>query len=132
MPMPLRNERGFTLLEALASMVILGFVVVGVMNLSGYTMNANARATSMEEAQQIAEEKLSIVREHIRANDALPAPLVYPIDEYTVTIQADDDLENVTYDASSFAPRHTSLQAHALIGGMPRLVTVTVSWGEPE
>jgi len=126
--MPLRNERGLTLIEALAAMVVLGFVVVGLLHITGYASLASVRSANEADALRIAEEQLAIVRETARASGALPNVRVYSVGGYAVTVQ-DSLLNQVTYNATTFGPKHLSLQAHALIGGAPRVVTVTVSWG---
>ena len=130
--MPIRNEHGVTLIEAVAAMVVLGFVVIVFLNVSGYSALAGREADKQQEARRIAEEQLNMWRAQLSADpnaepDAQTVPQAATVQGYDVFFQR-DAVDDVQYDASTFGPRHVSLQAFALLGGRPELVTVTVSW----
>jgi len=126
--MPIHNEHGVTLIEAVAAMVVLGFVVIVFLNVSGYSALAGREADKQQEARRIAEEQLNMWRVQLSAGpNVQTVPQAATVQGYDVFFQR-DSVDAVQYDASAFGPRHVSLQAFALLGGRPELVTVTVSW----
>lgn len=120
------NEKGLTLVEAMAATVILSLVVITFLNISGYSTLSNQKSDRRVEAQNIAEEQLSSARDYVRINNGLPANPSVP--GYSVTIQQTDLGNPAAYNTTTFQPNHVSLQAVVLLSGIPKLLTVTVSW----
>lgn len=133
--MPLHNERGLTLLEVLAAMVILGIVIVALLNITGFTSLSTHKSTEFTDAYKAAEEKLSIVREYIRRTGQWPEEpersSMLESSRYVVKIQHHEwPLEDVVYDLAGLLEHRYSMQAFAWFEGAPRVVTVTVSWSD--
>ncbi|HZG88498.1 type IV pilus modification PilV family protein [Paenibacillus sp.] len=125
--MPIRNERGVTLIEAVAAMLVLSVVVIVFLNVSGYSALAGRQADKQQEARRIAEEQLHQWRALLLEDPSPSLPYASTTQGYAVYIQS-ASVGNVQYETSAFGSRHVSLQAFALLGGQPEVVTVTVSW----
>ncbi len=127
MLLKIKDQRGFTLIEAMGSAVILGIIVISFLSFSEYSLLASRNSNQTIEAQRIAEEQLNITRLYIENHNALPInPIVAG---YEVFLQHADFVDNPpTYITTSFQSKHYSLQAVVLINSAPRLLTVTVSW----
>jgi type II secretory pathway pseudopilin PulG len=135
--MPFRNEKGITLVEALAATVILSLVVLTFVTLSSTVSRADDRTDHSTEALRIAELNLNYARDFYIRNNTIPADEFPDSAEggYEVEIQQTDLIGNpAAYNTTSFGERHVSLQT-IVFGGtppIPRLITVTVSWEEIE
>lgn len=124
--MLLKVDKGFTLIEALASTIVLSILVISFMSFSGFSVLAGNKSNHIIEASRIAEQQLNIARYYIHANNSVPAD---PIEAgYVVTLQTTDLVNPANYMMSSYQPNHTSLQAIVLIDAIPKILTVTVSW----
>lgn len=127
--MSAHNEKGLTLVEVLAATVILGILILAFLNISGYSSLSHLKSDQIIDAQRIAEEELSKARFYLKANNALPANPVIP--GYTIILQLTDFASPSNYNSSSFLEEHYSLQAVVLVSSVPKILTVTVSWGTP-
>jgi type II secretory pathway pseudopilin PulG len=138
----IRNERGITLIEILAAVIILGITVAIFTNISQYLTNNSVKDDERTEALNIANLKLNSVV------NALPSSSPFAnintqnasttIDGYPVTVN-ETALTSMTGSSFSNIPaveRHVSLSSVVLMYNSgtgqnePRLITVTVSWGD--
>lgn len=142
---PVRNERGVTLIEVLAASAILAFVVLAVVQLSGYNMLAMHKSDRTIEAHRAAEQVLNRIRSDAAAkapnshydwssgpyscDNASPACSGLLPPQSTLTIQSqpfNGSASSVLAPVSS--SRQATVQAIVNIDSTPRLVTVTVQW----
>jgi prepilin-type N-terminal cleavage/methylation domain-containing protein len=142
---PVRNERGVTLIEVLAASAILAFVVLAVVQLSGYNLLAMHKSDRTIEAHRAAEQVLN----RIRSDAAAQAPYshydwssgfyscdhVSPACSGLLPPQSALTIRSQPFNGSAssvLAPvsssRQATVQAIVNIGSAPRLVTVTVQW----
>ena len=122
----LRGEKGLSLIEVMAVIVILGILVLSFMNISGYSLLSRSQSVQRVEARHVAEDQLSKARVYLRTQQALPPNPAVP--GYAVTYQLSEMSNLGQYAAPSAAARHISLQAVVLIQAVPKILTVTVSW----
>ncbi|CAG7648251.1 prepilin-type N-terminal cleavage/methylation domain-containing protein [Paenibacillus allorhizosphaerae] len=122
----LHNEKGLSLIEVMAAMVILGILVISFMNISGYSILSNGKSSQLVDARLVAEDQLNKARLFIRANNALPSNPA--VTGYKVIYQLSDMTNAGNYSTSAFLAHHISLQAVVLIQSVPKILTVTVSW----
>lgn len=122
----LRNERGVTLIEALAAVVILGIVVSAFAAISNYTFLAGTHSDRQTNVQSLAKEQLDYARDYVLQTNTKPADTT--ADGYRITFQLTGLASPASYSQSSFQPNHYSLQGMVLIDKTPKLLTVTVSW----
>jgi Tfp pilus assembly protein PilV len=59
---PMRNDKGFTLLEAAIALVILMIIGLGIASLFTYALGANTRADDRELAMTIAQKRMESLR----------------------------------------------------------------------
>lgn len=123
------NEKGMTLIEALAAATLLSIFVIMFMTISSYSILANNKSNYSFDAYQIAEEHLHLARDYVRQHNALPANPTVP--GYSVMIQTTELEHNPSgYDKAQFGLHHVSLQSIVLIHLNPVVMTVTVSWSD--
>jgi prepilin-type N-terminal cleavage/methylation domain-containing protein len=127
----LKNQKGVTLLEVLASTVILSLVVIGFITISNFGLVTNKNSDRSADAMNIAEEILNNARTDIKTTGAWPTRVTPPTrDVFSAKIQyapINFTNPNVNYD-TSLGTRHVSLQAIVWLHAQPNLLTVTVSW----
>jgi len=123
----MRNERGVTLIEALAAVVILGIVVSAFAAISNYTFLAGNHSDKQTNVQSFAKEQLDYARDYALQTNTKPADTT-TADGYKITFQLTALASPASYDQSSFQTNHYSLQGMVLIDKTPKLLTVTVSW----
>lgn len=124
--MPIRNEKGTTLVEVLAATIVLGIVVTAFLNLSHYTLFANQKSSAAVEARHIAEEQLNVARALIAANPA--ASLTNPtVPGFTVLLQL-SNYGTAPPETPGLPPNRFSMQAVVMHGHAPKMLTVTVAW----
>jgi prepilin-type N-terminal cleavage/methylation domain-containing protein len=133
----MQNERGLTLIEVLAAIVILGIVVVAFLDISNFSLAAGKNSDEFEEAMRLAENRLSIARElvYTKPGEILDKPVeqMEKVDEFTVIYQL-TNLSNPTplvYKTDGFQSEHVSLQSIITNSNQANLLTVTVTWGDP-
>ncbi|MBO9606313.1 MAG: prepilin-type N-terminal cleavage/methylation domain-containing protein [Paenibacillaceae bacterium] len=122
----MRNERGVTLIEALAAVVILGIVVSAFAAISNYTFLAGNHSDKQTNVQSLAKEQLDYAREYALQHGDKPSDA--SLEGYTITFQLTDLASPASYNQSYFQMNHYSLQGMVLINKTPKLLTVTVSW----
>src|SRR5215217_5904046 len=59
---PMRNQRGFTVLEAAIAMVILMIIGLGIASLFTYAVGANSKADDRELSMAIAQKRMEWMR----------------------------------------------------------------------
>ncbi|TBL80229.1 type IV pilus modification PilV family protein [Paenibacillus thalictri] len=137
-----KNERGVTLVEVLAAVVLLGIAVIIFVNLSGYTLLAGKKSDYKTAALRIGEKVLNEKRAEIAASaPALPWTVSSSTADdgslhFKVFVQQ-TDMASPAYSKTGFGSHYLSLNAVALFKTssassdlVPRLLTVTVSWEE--
>ncbi|MCC2685283.1 MAG: hypothetical protein K0R75_2182 [Paenibacillaceae bacterium] len=138
----IRNERGITLIEIMAAVVILSITVVIFTNISQYLSDNTVKDDKRTEALNIANQKLNSVVNAISSTSPFTGintqNATTTIDGYPVTVN-ETALTNTTGSSFSNIPadeRHVSLSSVVLMYNSgtgqnePRLITVTVSWGD--
>ena len=130
----LGNERGMTLIEVLAAVVILGIVVVAFMDISGYSLVANKKSDQFEEAMRLAESRLNIAKELVYTDPTNLLSKTETVEEYTVIYQVSQDLQQpeITYQTAAFESEHVSMQSVVVYENKASLLTVTVTWGDAD
>lgn len=138
-----RNEKGITLIEVLAAVVLLGLAVMVFVNISGYTTLANVKSDNKTAALAIAEKVLNEKRTeysktvpYITGWTDVVSQSAEGSRTFKVIVQQ-TDITSPVYDKSKYQSRYVSLQSIVLFkqdaasGALiPRLLTVTVSWEE--
>ncbi|MEF3303757.1 type IV pilus modification PilV family protein [Paenibacillus sp. GYB003] len=137
----IRNEKGVTLLEILAATAILGFLVIGFLNLAHFNAKAKLEQERRAEALRLAEEQLNLKRAYYHSVPAVSAVSGNQVVSdttsgfYRVLIQLSDLTSSPVYAAPAH-PKQVFVQsvvlvkdASNLMAMLPRLLTVTVSWG---
>jgi len=123
-------DKGFTLIEVLGAVVLLGIVFVAFMSLSGNWVLFEYQSSAEKKAVQVAEKELRAVQ----SNPALCGGAGSPKTVNGFTVRCHHDLLSVAaggsyqYPAEMTGPMQTSLQSIIRIDNELRLVTVTVSW----
>jgi prepilin-type N-terminal cleavage/methylation domain-containing protein len=132
----LRNQKGLTLVEVLASTVILSIIILMFLNISGYSVLSNRKDDLRIDGLRLAERVLNEERSKL-TSQILPVAWNYsgPTTEgpYTITVQhADLTSAFNNYDRTAFKKNRVSLQSVILFENnaslVPQLLTVTVSW----
>lgn len=129
------NERGLTLIEILAALVILSMLIVLVMNMSTFSIKSQGSSDTFSTATFIAEKELNRLRNQIKTNASYNVANFEtdPIAPYTVMAQELNvpiDGSSPNYTAVPVGMRHVSMQSIIYRGGLPRLLNVTVYWSE--
>lgn len=137
----LRNEKGLTLIEALAAVAIMGILAISFLNISSYVSNSRMMEQRNQEALRIAVEKLNQQRVQFAS--------IPPVAAGSSLISFPDETVNGLYrvkiqhgpigsvpNTSNLLKHQTSVQGIILIKDtangnkvIPRTLTVTVSWG---
>jgi prepilin-type N-terminal cleavage/methylation domain-containing protein len=136
----MRNEKGMTLVEVLAALVLIGLAVTLFISLSGTAAVSSQTEDRRSDAVEIAENELNLWKGRLKAGDALPAvlPHIYPGETYPgyeVRLLAPKIMNASTnvsslYDGQvSGLSRHISMQTIVYRSGQPHLVTIVVFWG---
>jgi prepilin-type N-terminal cleavage/methylation domain-containing protein len=125
-------DKGFTIIEVLGAVVILGIVIVAFMGLSGNWALHESKSAIEREAVEIAEEYLRNVQKD--PGSCAESNWEKIDDRYIVQCRKDllNDLVNdgvSQYSTAIGGPKHVSLQTVFLEGNDLKVATVTVSWG---
>jgi prepilin-type N-terminal cleavage/methylation domain-containing protein len=139
-----RNEKGLTLIEVLAAVVILSILVLTFTNLSSFTMLSSSKTDKKAGAIQLAELTMNTLREKVNtanANSAimnistLPAPSPSVVNGYTITMLETPLTPNPTYtqpDSTNKVSVQDIFIFHdpdpLIHKDVNRLVTVIVTW----
>jgi len=135
----LRNEKGLTLVEVLAALVLIGMAVTLFVSLSGTAAVSSRTEDRRSEALEIAENELNLWKGRLKAGDSLPTafPYVYTLaeqPEYEVRLPAPKVMNASTdftalYDGQlAGLSSRVSMQTVVYRSNQPQLVTVVVSW----
>ena len=134
----MRNEKGLTLVEVLAALVLIGLAVTLFVTLSGTAAVSSQVEDRRSAALEIAENELNLWKGRLKAGEALPAiPSIYPDNAYPgyevrllvpQILNASTNLSSL-YDGQLVGlSRHVSMQTIVYRSGQPYLVTIVVSW----
>jgi len=130
----MRNQRGFTLVEILASITIFSIIVVFILQLTGQINLFDQSQERKEEAVRLANDVLNETLEEISSADRLPSIGTFhqsrTIENFTINIYDTDvndsgNLPNAPVSLTSVV--HLKDDQGVLV---PRLIVVTVRWGE--
>lgn len=146
----IRNEKGLTLIEVMATVVVLSIIILAFTNLSQYHMLSNRKTDHKQIALTIAEQQLNEKRAYIAANfsslttsymavGSSNTPFILPsYPDYSVYIQQQDFTNAVTYNNAPYLGKsHVSIQGTVLLRDAADasktktcLLTVTVMWSD--
>jgi prepilin-type N-terminal cleavage/methylation domain-containing protein len=138
------NEKGLTLIEVLAAVVILSIVVLTFTNLSSFTMLSSSKTDKKAGAIQLAELTMNTLREKVNTSNAnaaimnistLSAPSPNVVNGYTITMSETALTTNPTY-TQPVSTNKVSVQDIFIFhdpdplihADVQRLVTIIVSW----
>lgn len=126
-----KNQKGITLIELLAAMIILGVVVMSFVSISNYSSLADHRSGMQTEAMRLAEGKLNTLRNEITPSDPIGSMNNTTVENgYTIKIE-DYPLNSVTHPASNrIVTVNAIVLMHNGTNSEARLLTVTASWGD--
>jgi prepilin-type N-terminal cleavage/methylation domain-containing protein len=135
----IRNEKGVTLVEVLAALVLIGLAVTLFVSLSGTAALSSQTEDRRSAAMEIAENELNLWKGRLKAGEALPTvlPYIYPDTAYPgysvrllapKILNASSDLSTLYDGQLAGLSRHVSMQTIVYRGGQPHLVTIVVSW----
>ncbi|MGM7702195.1 type IV pilus modification PilV family protein [Pseudalkalibacillus sp. Hm43] len=119
------NQEGLSLIEVLATLVIIGIVFTLLFQSTDFLSTATSLHDHKKEAAQIAEQVLKEALE--QQKEGIPQRIPENIEGYSIDI-------SVTKLAEPSNPR--TPQRHVSLSGVfsdeqtPKILTVTVSWGE--
>jgi prepilin-type N-terminal cleavage/methylation domain-containing protein len=129
-----KNQKGLTLLEVLAAIVILSLAVLLIVNISEYSSLAQQKDTIESRARVVAEDQLNAMRQHLRTHHTLPSQLSETVTkggvEFKVVIHPLSNLLSPpVYATTEVLNRQISLQSIVYVNNLVNLLTITVSWG---
>lgn len=134
----MRNERGLTLVEVLAALVLIGLAVTLFVSLSGTAAVSSQTEDRRSAAMEIAENELNLWKGRLKAGEALPVePYIFPDNVYPGyeirllvprILNASSDLTALYTGQLAGLSRHVSMQSIVYRSGQPHLVTIVVSW----
>jgi prepilin-type N-terminal cleavage/methylation domain-containing protein len=136
-----RNEKGLTLIEVLASVVILSIVVLTFTNFSSYTILSTNKTDKKAGALRLAERTMNSLRDTVYTHPAmmninsLPIPTLPPdlVDSgYVITMSTSTVIANPSYNPVLY-PNKVSLQEIFILKNPSNisttyLITIIVSW----
>ncbi len=95
-----RNEKGFSLIEVLISIVLLGIIVTAFLSALISSSNAMITADKLATAKNVAESQMEYVKKQQYATTYTPAPIAAEYDGYSavITTQAmrDSNIEKIS------------------------------------
>lgn len=127
----MRNDRGFTLLEAAVALVILMIIGLGIASLFTYAVGANTRADDRELAMAIAQKRMEHMRTIPFTTQTRDLPFSFPDGGLEAT-EPEGVSETVTSAGRSYVV-NTFIQDLAFVpigkpdAGAPTLKTIRVS-----
>lgn len=138
----IENQRGMTLIELLASVVIIGIIVVSIIELSGSSLLARTRTGVQREAQMNAEEILNELKAYLNTQYSADRPTEAQLLAALTRAEFNPSLENGKYTVQStqavygsnppaVSGNHFTLGTSYLIGDTAnkvRTVYVIVRW----
>jgi prepilin-type N-terminal cleavage/methylation domain-containing protein len=138
-----RNNKGMTLIEVLAAIVILSIVVLAFSNISSFTMLSSSKTDKKAGAIRLAELTMNTLRETVNTNNAnspimnistLAAPSPSVVNGYTITMYETALTTNPTYTTQPVSTNKVSVQDIFIFHDqgtskdVNRLVTILVTW----
>ncbi|WP_010678303.1 type IV pilus modification PilV family protein [Bacillus timonensis] len=131
-----KSEQGFTLLEVLAAMTIIGIVLLVFLNAVGFTTFNIRNSDNKTEAIRIAEQELNQTLNDISANprDFEIKSTTSQAENFPVTV-FQTEINNPTYSLPDDSNKYVFLQGIAVFTGTDNiskkgLITVAVKWRE--
>jgi len=136
-----RDDKGLTLIEVLAAIVILSVVILAFVNISGYTAQSSSKSDKKAGALRLAELTMNTLRNTVDSSSSimnvftLPTPTPPPPNANGYSIAMSETLLTATpsYSVAEFANK-VSLQdifiLHDPVSNtdVNHLITITVSW----
>lgn len=126
-------DKGFTFIEVLGAVVILGIVLIAYLSLSGNWVLFENKSAYERKAVQIAEKHLRDIKvDHNRCvTDSWPKTEEggYSVQCQQVQMNSLTGGGGSQYPVEIDGPEHVSLQTVFWEGGTMYVATVTVSWG---
>jgi prepilin-type N-terminal cleavage/methylation domain-containing protein len=136
------NDKGMTLIEVLAAVVILSILVLTFTNISGFTALSSGKTDKKAGALRLAELTMNTIRETVNTANAnssimntrtLPQPSPDTVGIYHISRSEDDLTSNPAYSLPS-DPNRVSVQDVFIMHDtstnkdVNRLITIFVSW----
>jgi prepilin-type N-terminal cleavage/methylation domain-containing protein len=136
-----RNERGLTLIEVLAAVVILTIVVLTFINFSSFSTLSTNKTDKKAGALRLAERTMNSLRDTVYTNatmmniNSLPTPTLPPDlvgSGYIITMSNSAVIANPSYSPALY-PNKVSLQEIFILKNPSNisttyLITIIVSW----
>jgi prepilin-type N-terminal cleavage/methylation domain-containing protein len=127
-----RNNKGMSLIEVLAAVVILSIVILSFINISGYTALSSSKTDKKAGALRLAEQKLNSIRYTIGTSIPVNGSQNQSSTSGIYTIDVYDTLLNTpSYLPVVLANKVTLQDIFIMKNGSndeSRLIVVTVSW----
>jgi prepilin-type N-terminal cleavage/methylation domain-containing protein len=138
-----RNNKGMTLIEVLAAVVILSIVVLAFSNISSFTMLSSSKTDKKAGAIRLAELTMNTIRDTVNTYNAnspimnistLAAPSPSVVNGYTITMYETALTINPTYTPQPVSSNKVSVQDIFIFHDqgtskdVNRLVTILVTW----
>lgn len=132
----MRNERGLTLVEVLAALVLIGLAVTLFISLSGTVFLSGEVEDRRSAASELAENELNLWKAKLKSDAVLPVlPYIRQEGAFTITVLPPQALNASTDPATLYSgqlsgvpPTRISMQTVLYQDGQPTLLTVVVSW----
>lgn len=133
------NERGLTLVEVLATVAIVGIVILAFVQLSNHYRLSDRQSESLNAANQILEQMAHEIRAELSASSNLQSLLAAKASAFNATytgryqfyIQNEAASSNVTF-SNPCAPnnRQASIPFTVYDQNKSRIITITACWGK--
>jgi prepilin-type N-terminal cleavage/methylation domain-containing protein len=136
-----RNERGLTLIEVLAAVVILSILILTFTNISSFTILSSSKSDKKAGAISLAERTMHSLQDRVNSSttvmniNLLPSPALPPDladSGYEITMSHSTLIANPSYNAAPYI-NNVSLQDIFILkdnsgNDINYLITITVSW----
>lgn len=129
----MRNQKGFTLIEILASITIFSLLIILILQLTGNIQLFDQKEKIREQAIVIANDVLNDTLDEIASMETVPTvgsiQKKLKIDEYSVEV-FDTDLHSSPHLPKAPTAITGVAQLQNGTNLLPRLIVVTVGWNE--
>lgn len=100
---PARDEKGFSLIEVVIALALLGLIGVGILNIMSIASKATFVIDERQTADNLAETQMEYVKGQGYASSYTPAPIPAMYSGYTVTVDVsplqDSNIQKITVTA---------------------------------